>query len=265
MTPEDQAKFQFLARTAYSNTIGTILNSTAYGFAILGILIATRLLGFTGTVILEDIIGFVQITGGLEQPEVADPPFILVIMQSNSLSIQVMLNDIVICWRAWVLFPHSKFWKILLAVCVIGNIGVNFADCIEDILTSDAELAGSVVILDWMGIAFSLLTNMLATTLIGWKTWAYYQTMRETPVWKSSQARNILLLFVESGALFLILQIYALVGELGGSFDSTNQNFSLAETVGRDLLTVLYPIAMMILIWSHNSPITETIHLTAQL
>ncbi|KAF9035103.1 hypothetical protein BDP27DRAFT_827245 [Rhodocollybia butyracea] len=39
------------------------------------------------------------------------------------LDFQILVGDFVICWRAWVLLPHDKWWRFVLATIVIVNIG----------------------------------------------------------------------------------------------------------------------------------------------
>ena len=38
--------------------------------------------------------------------------------------LQLLIGDTVVVWRAWVLLPDGKFWKILLAVLMMANIGM---------------------------------------------------------------------------------------------------------------------------------------------
>ncbi|KAF9035102.1 hypothetical protein BDP27DRAFT_1348316 [Rhodocollybia butyracea] len=113
---------------------------------------------------------------------------------------------------------------------------------------------------------------MTATALIGWKAWAHYCTMREASVWRKSRVQKILLLFVESGAFFLIPQMLALIGEILPSVESvdinSNLTISLVSAISEDLWVAfagLYPIAIIILIHSDNSPIEESFHLPTQL
>lgn len=49
---------------------------------------------------------------------------IVVDSRPTYLGIQILVGDFVICWRAWVLLPHDKFWRSVLAVIMTCNIGM---------------------------------------------------------------------------------------------------------------------------------------------
>ncbi|KAF9058306.1 hypothetical protein BDP27DRAFT_1408410 [Rhodocollybia butyracea] len=272
MTPAEQKQIFDFGAACYINVVGIAIDKIAYGSSLLGILIAIWLLEVktwrepktiqllccmiivltaTGLVIIVGFISFTQAKLGI---------------------VEILVGDFVICWRAWVLLPHDKWWRFVLATIVIVNIGVNIVAGIFDTFVVDEELNDATIVLDWVGIAFSLLVNMTATALIGWKAWAHYCTMREASVWSKSRVQKILLLFVESGAFFLIPQMLALIGEILPSVESvdinSNLTISLVSAISEDLWVAfagLYPIAIIILIHSDNSPIEESFHLPTQL
>ena len=53
--------------------------------------------------------------------------------------------------------------------------------------------------------------------------------MGDTSTWRNSRVTKLLLLFIESGALFLVIQLFALVGELGNMLDTTGAFILVAE------------------------------------
>ncbi|KAF9064479.1 hypothetical protein BDP27DRAFT_1425770 [Rhodocollybia butyracea] len=85
----------------------------------------------------------------------------------------ILAGDLVICWRAWVLLPHDKFWRFVLAMLMICNIGLNIADLILTLVAGeDANTFDFLIqVLDWTYVALSWVVNLTATSLIGWKAW----------------------------------------------------------------------------------------------
>ncbi|KAF9056755.1 hypothetical protein BDP27DRAFT_1433600 [Rhodocollybia butyracea] len=184
-------------------------------------------LAVTANFIIQSFITLTQIKAGT----IEDPPSSIVIsfeIYEFLNTAMVLVGDFVICWRTWVLLSHDSFCRFALAVLMIGSIGANTADTIFDILNIGAKLNGSFIVLDWLGIAMSLLVNMSATALTGWKAWAHYCTMREASIWRQSRVKKILLLFVESGAFFLVIQCFALVGEIISSSAKVNVTTGLS-------------------------------------
>ncbi|KAF9063645.1 hypothetical protein BDP27DRAFT_1426660 [Rhodocollybia butyracea] len=183
-------------------------------------------------------------------------------------SVMILTGDLLISWRAWVLLPHDTFWRFVLATITIGDIGINIADGIFDIFCMMAMLDGSPPFLDLVALGFSLVVNLTATALIGWKAWVHHQAMRDAAMGKKSGVQKILLLFVESGAFFLILQLFTWISMRIFTLVPLGQPSALLSTISSNLWYTsagLYPIAMIILIHSENSPITETFHFTSQL
>ncbi|KAF9071319.1 hypothetical protein BDP27DRAFT_1322321 [Rhodocollybia butyracea] len=257
MTPTEQEQNFANGFNCYVNVINTVCITIAGGFATLGILIAIwqlhqnlertqtiQLLCCTfiwfclmGEVILSPFVVFGQIRLNIEK-EITLPLSVLS-------TVTVMAGDIVICWRAWVLLPQDIFWQVVLAIIMICHI------------------ASFIAILDPVTLATSLVVNMIATSLIGWKAWTYYRTMRELSTWRKSHVQKTLFFLIESGAIFLVIQLFSLIGLI------------LPQQAGKSLETIflfgdtsqgaLYPIAVMILVHSNHSPIEETLYLTTQL
>ncbi|KAF9070246.1 hypothetical protein BDP27DRAFT_1420128 [Rhodocollybia butyracea] len=292
MISAEQEQVLGFGTACYQNVITIIIDLTVYGCALLGMLIAIWLLNvhtwrepkaiqllccmiilstFTGFIVFQGIGTEIEVISGIVE-EILSPPRTIIIAgesrpaYNSELEPQLMVGDFVIGWRAWVLLPHDKMWRLALAAVMICNIGLNLADSIFDIFVIDTEISGVFVVLDWLSIAFSLLVNMLATTLIGWKAWAHYRTMGDTSTWRNSRVTKLLLLFIESGALFLVIQLFALVGELGNMLDTTGAFILVAEVASAflNIFSVLYPIGIVILIHSDKSPVVETFHYTTQ-
>jgi len=294
MTPAEQRQIFDFGYACYLEVVSLIIFTAAGGGAILGIFIAMRLLhiktwrepkalqflccliivlAVTGTIIIQSMIVFTQAKLGLMY-KVSNPPFNVVIgddIEGFLSAVMIVVGDFVICWRAWVLLPQEKFWRSVLATILIGNTVANLADPIFGVFETDNQSNKSHIVVDWISLAFSLLANTTAIALIGWKAWTHYHTMRKLLVCRISRVQKTLLLFVESGALFLVLQLYSLMGKIMPSmqsFDMTSSlSMSLVSTIGQDLWVAsaaIYPVAIIILIHSQNSPIEESFYIATQ-
>ncbi|KAF9061297.1 hypothetical protein BDP27DRAFT_1369780 [Rhodocollybia butyracea] len=162
------------------------------GFAILGVLIAIWLLKIktwrepkaiqlfccmvivlitTGSIVMTSFIDISQVKLGIIEEVLNAPSDIIILNDIADFcgTITVLVGDFVICWRAWVLLLHDKFWRFLLVIIMAGNIGVNIADCVFD--TAAVNVLGKFSTLDSVSIVLSLAVNMVATGLIAWKAW----------------------------------------------------------------------------------------------
>ncbi|KAF9046994.1 hypothetical protein BDP27DRAFT_1346282 [Rhodocollybia butyracea] len=291
MTQEERELISSLGTTCYLNITNLLIFGFFYGVAMLGILIAIWLLKIknwrepkaiqllccmiivfisTGRMVVFSLNTLMQIKLGIVE-EISDvlAPDIVIAGDIDIFctTMIVMVGDFVICWRAWVLLPQDKFWRFGLVIIMVGNIGVNIANIVLGTLVNTSTKES---LLDWISIAFSLLSNTVATGLVAWKAWAHYCIMREALIWRKSHVRKTLLLLVESGALFLAIQLFALTGAILFTAEGTSASLTIPaiEQISSTLCIVfaaLYPIAIIVLIHSNNSPVVETFQLTAQL
>ncbi|KIK51396.1 hypothetical protein GYMLUDRAFT_252092 [Collybiopsis luxurians FD-317 M1] len=83
----------------------------------------------------------------------------------------ILMGDVIVVWRAWVLLPGNLSGKVLLTVLMLANIGLNIADCVEDYVSVSQVAIGIVPALDWISYAASLAINISSTLFIVWKFW----------------------------------------------------------------------------------------------
>ncbi|KAF9053986.1 hypothetical protein BDP27DRAFT_649728 [Rhodocollybia butyracea] len=188
--------------------------------------------------IVRNILGYFQLLGQVldlvHQPEVmGNQPLPrasleVILIQGLLSQIMILIGDFVICWRAWVLLPHDKFWRFVLSIIMICNIGLNIAPAFEvpGLVTLQVASQADSFILGWVSIATSMVVNITATSLISWKAWAHHRTMREVPAWRKSCAERILLLLVESGAIFLVIQLFYMIGGILNAGLTVSKSFS---------------------------------------
>ncbi|KAE9391042.1 hypothetical protein BT96DRAFT_980027 [Gymnopus androsaceus JB14] len=162
----------------------------------------------------------------------------------------LLIGDLIIIWRAWAVWMHSKMVKLLLAFFVLVVIGVNLADAFVD-NQKQLIVTGQTVTLDCVFFALSLSVNVTLTLLIAYRTWTYYRSLKGifTLQGKTFVAR-ILILFVESGATLAIFQVLALTFN---ELDRNEQNLSPLQFATLNVsiiylyVAALNPLAIFIL------------------
>ncbi|GAW02623.1 hypothetical protein LENED_004288 [Lentinula edodes] len=296
MTPDEQEMVFSFAQSTFFNTVNLIVTITGYGAFVLGTIIAVvslrkRTWGRSQTILLVCLLvifscftwdifysggfnisdiryTFVQtLPGGLvAQAEASDRKTLAwQYMPSWAATVNLLLSDCIVVWRAWILFRDGKFWKISLAALMIANIGVNVADCIWGNIELSVEIASSTT-LDWLSSIISLIVNIFATILIAFKAWNYHRFMSAVSIRKRTRSENILLLLIESGAIycgiqsvygvFILLDVYTVVGT----------GFSQAMDVITAMSIVAaacYPVATKVTAWGtsfsriHEMPLLE--------
>ncbi|KAF9058707.1 hypothetical protein BDP27DRAFT_1408107 [Rhodocollybia butyracea] len=204
MTPAEQEQIFIMGWYCYINVMFSLVATATSGIATLGILIAIDLLPlkswkepkamqllccmviwlfWIGQTILGYIINFGQIKLGMVEanPAFTSPLGLIIIgdIQTSLSQVMILAGDLVVCWRAWVLLPHDRFWRSVLAILMSCNIALNIAYIILNSLGENANVLAGV--LEWISNGFSFLVNMAATSLIGWKAWAHYRTFQH---WK---------------------------------------------------------------------------------
>ncbi|KAF5334582.1 hypothetical protein D9758_018128 [Tetrapyrgos nigripes] len=139
--------------------------------------------------------------------------------------VNYIVGDIIVVWRAWILFPGNLKIKMLLVLCLIASCGVfiNGGRVIAyELKNLDASVPATNVLILAMPLFF---TNLVVTVLIGYKTWMYQQDIRKNLINTSGSGprlQKILLLLIESGMIYCIL--WMLDGLLG--FSSTSSSIS---------------------------------------
>ncbi|KAJ4474977.1 hypothetical protein J3R30DRAFT_631519 [Lentinula aciculospora] len=122
------------------------------------------------------------------------------------LKVNLLVGDLIITWRAFVLWGGRKSVKYLLIVLMIANAGAGIGDALMDnIVVGSGPTAG--IILDCISSFLSFSVNVLATFMAIVTAWRY----REISIHRRGIEKLILFL-IESGMCFCILQLlYALV------------------------------------------------------
>ncbi|KIK57912.1 hypothetical protein GYMLUDRAFT_737071 [Collybiopsis luxurians FD-317 M1] len=179
-------------------------------------------------------------------------------------TINALLSDFIVVWRAWILFQHNVLLRYILAFLMTANVGINIVDCILIDVQINTENVGGSIVLDWVSDLLSLVVNMCATSLIAWKAWKHRSFLVQAEVHRRTRIENVLLLLIESGAIYCSIQaVYTAL--------TIVNTYAAVVNLPRFLLIVIeaisgvaaawYPIAVIILINVDRSPVVETIYM----
>ncbi|KAE9385930.1 hypothetical protein BT96DRAFT_928567 [Gymnopus androsaceus JB14] len=166
-----------------------------------------------------------------------------------------LIADTAIVWRAWALWAENRVIKWMLLVILLADIGVNIADAVVD-TKADLSFIQNTVTLDWLSTVLNLAVNIVATLLIAYRAWTHHQTTHAILQSKRTPVEVILLLMIESGAIFGVVQVTNITFD---ALDTHATEFSPVDTA-KSLLAQLYiysavlnPVALVILIHTGNT------------
>ncbi|KAI0254091.1 hypothetical protein BJV78DRAFT_1371651 [Lactifluus subvellereus] len=216
-------------------------------------------------------------------PSTHNPPGWLP-MVNAVLLINYIITDGVVVWRAWVLCADQSTAVLMIPVVTLiinflfyaTTVGVRGAlFIVPGGLKAHRILARIIDIAQVSNLGLSLLTNVLATSIIAYKAWKYRKSLSQVFGHKTSQASKILFLLIESGMLYIVigvsLGLSSLVHECGPSrsliFSFLHQVLNLASlvihlpsgTLGDIFQPVavqlagMYPIAVLLLVHRDRS------------
>jgi len=170
-------------------------------------------------------------------------------------NLMFVIADVIIVWRAWAVWPESRITKFCLVILVLIDMGINIVDGVLD--TKVMELGGDDNISwDWIYVAVNLAVNTIATLLVAYRAWTHHHSIRAVSCHRKTQVQAILLLFIESGAFFAVIQVlYIVITAL-----SVNGITNSPVDIGTLFLTSLYlftsainPVAIVILVHTENT------------
>lgn len=130
--------------------------------------------------------------------------------------VNYLIGDAIVVWRAWVLWRNSP--KVMAVPIVLWTCSV-----VASVLFGVFQIISISVPTHRMGImtgysqltswAFELATNIVATSLIGYKTWTYRRFIRQNIIGKNRKTsiQKILAILVESGTLYCFVWIALIV------------------------------------------------------
>ncbi|RDB27855.1 hypothetical protein Hypma_002307 [Hypsizygus marmoreus] len=190
-------------------------------------------------------------------------PLNLIIVWANELV--PIFSDAVIIWRSWVIFERQKRAMIGPLVLWLGTIATAFAylglsssyEGVQNLNTSSVQQY-----LFTANIALSLATNATATMLIGYRLWMHRKSVAGI-LGPTTTVLNILVILVESGVLYCLLQLVTLImsiapdGGTGGVPGSAEWVAAQIFSAAYFEISAMYAVVIIVLVNARRS-ITDT-------
>ncbi|KAF9072047.1 hypothetical protein BDP27DRAFT_1320988 [Rhodocollybia butyracea] len=187
----------------------------------------------------------VTLPGGImEQIVVADTQSqvtVYVFISTWSTNIIIAITDAVIVWRAWAIWVDNMKvrWTLLL------------------VMLADIDYQNSSITLDWVNFILSLSVNIIATCLISFQAWLHHKSIESISITrKRTKGERTLLLLVESGAIYALLQLLTIItSALSAKAPSVSPIYitTLLTTQFYTAAAALNPVAIFILVQTQNT------------
>ncbi|KAK7459573.1 hypothetical protein VKT23_009555 [Stygiomarasmius scandens] len=162
--------------------------------------------------------------------------------------INFIIGDAIIAWRAYVLWSRSLIIKCMLLAFFIGNIGIalyNVASFMISVTSTSDEGHSTNTISTSTAVGYfaSLGSNLFATSLILLKSWLFRQTMKDAFIKaKKSTAYQVLVLIIECGLLFGVVQLAAGLITLSSAANDPTSFVINSRTLAYYVISAIYPI-----------------------
>ncbi|KAI5889517.1 uncharacterized protein SCHCODRAFT_02634777 [Schizophyllum commune H4-8] len=175
----------------------------------------------------------------------------------------LLVCDAIVVWRAWALWQDNRVAKIILSLCMASSVVGVLAHLIWYAL---AYLDDTAPILSLLMVTIPLLlTNLVATILVGLQVWYYRRNIRSvaSPWRKKTRVEKVLVLLLESGFVYSLLWIVSLALEVDGSSDETRAAYYMAASNAYQSFAGIYPTLIVIIVAVQRST-TESLVLSTQ-
>ncbi|KAI0320552.1 hypothetical protein OF83DRAFT_1169255 [Amylostereum chailletii] len=139
------------------------------------------------------------------------------------LTINIVLSDAIVLWRAWILWSRNRVLSALSIALLVATLVTAAIDTHSACTGSSGQLFGG----DKVGLAvfiLSFVTNVWSTSLIGFKAWQHRRVLKENLQAGSARTRveKVLALLVESGAVYCVIWAYLVTYQIVGYFEDLN-------------------------------------------
>ncbi|KAF9075619.1 hypothetical protein BDP27DRAFT_1415392 [Rhodocollybia butyracea] len=182
--------------------------------------------------------------------------------------INFLVNDGIVVWRAWILFPNNRIVKAVLSICLLACCVCNIFDAasgaVNVLRNFQAVGAGTR---EFLVLTLPLLvTNVVATSLVGYKALQHRQDLRCNlnassirPGGTITKVQKILFLLVESG--FIYIGFWASHSNIISAphqsnllvTDTAGLSFQVFIASTLPFLSALYPVLIILLVALENS------------
>ncbi|KAJ3789228.1 hypothetical protein GGU10DRAFT_343957 [Lentinula aff. detonsa] len=300
MSSLDDFNYSLWARNNYHGVCGLIAESALYGIYTALIVYALRhlnvfaddsrrqarvitllslllMFAMSTTLWALDITDFLKglykilvLTDGTTAQRNADYMFELnprVITQTTLFSIEYLIGDSVVVWRACALWGYKKT-VVLLPILLLASATVLvffFVGCLG--VHDWAYIVGEPQICynSYIGtFSLSIAINLLATSLIATKAWMHRRLLQSASVERSTRVLKVLILLVESGFVYLLIWATKSMSVFVDLNSTPSGQFAVTmlNSVGNQIVG-LYPTLLMVLVHMQRTTINadlENLH-----
>ncbi|KAH8834473.1 hypothetical protein DL96DRAFT_495063 [Flagelloscypha sp. PMI_526] len=182
--------------------------------------------------------------------------------------LHLFICDTIVVSRVWAIFPERRRERWFAGCVLLCDIVIMLVVCVYDLTVplTRPSLEPKVMPIDFylLVTAISLLTNIVATGLIGWKAICYRRSLKSSGLRVTSKSKHtpvhrILALFIESGIAFIGLQIVMLVGRVVPAPDRTPFDIAIrCISTGVLVTAAFYPSIVIIVIEQKRGILDET-------
>ncbi|KAL1695291.1 hypothetical protein GGG16DRAFT_121882 [Schizophyllum commune] len=164
----------------------------------------------------------------------------IAVLSEASYHISYLLGDALVVWRAWVIWSESKLLLTNLVRALTAGLSVDLVVDLKSWLEDKALNAPMIIAM--------LLTNAVATALVGVRVWTYRRDIAAAlgPVTFGSRVGGLLMLLLESGILYCAIWVTIFVLEVGVGSRTWSTNILVSGTL--HLFATAYPTLVILLV-----------------
>ncbi|KAH9482092.1 hypothetical protein JR316_0004187 [Psilocybe cubensis] len=130
--------------------------------------------------------------------------------QASIATIQFMIGDMIIIWRVWVVWGRSYLAAAIPFLLMLSSAGVRFAEAAE--LTTFAHRPRIADVATALLVTNVILSTILIAGRIWYMQWKMNKLLGRAPSTRSqNKYQGVLLLIIESGAIYALSQIIDLI------------------------------------------------------
>ncbi|KAJ7848774.1 hypothetical protein B0H13DRAFT_2089744 [Mycena leptocephala] len=132
--------------------------------------------------------------------------------------ITYFLSDIIVVWRAWVIWPDNQIVHAALAVCLIATGATSLTLAVFNFKSEFQDVHYTRETKNFLGTFGLLATNFFATVLITYKLWYYRRNVKKYMNRSGNshtKVEGILILLMETGGFYCAFWILLMVGDFG--------------------------------------------------
>ncbi|TRM60504.1 hypothetical protein BD626DRAFT_124966 [Schizophyllum amplum] len=164
-----------------------------------------------------------------------------------------LLSDLIVVWRAWVLWSGPRVARALLLVCMTGSVVGVLVELVWALEHFMIGVSASHTVALYVPL---LVTNLVATALIGVQVWSYRRNIKRSlrgavRAGGAARVETILFLLVESGVVYCGLWVAFLIIAL----KANNEPFSASTVMGNIFHSIagIYPCFVVFVVEANKA------------